>query len=148
MTTKKKTTKRATKPRKPAATKKTAAAKKKSKLTNLTQTNGKAYEQSIESVRKLEDILEVRKTNPYGTGDLRIFEANLATMNLSEMQEVAVRSGVFPSGNKTVLKNKLIKAFKNEGFGVVDTVIDKGSPVQLDPADPNHKEIIDYLNNT
>ena len=148
MTTKKKTTKRATKPRKPSATKKAGASRKKSKLNDLTQTNGKAYEQSVETVQKLEDLLEVRKTNPYGTGDLRIFEANLAEMNLSEMQEVAVRSGVFPSGNKTVLKNKLIKSFKNEGFGVVDTVIDKGSPIQLDSSDPDHKAIIDYLNNT
>lgn len=148
MTTKKKITKRATKPRKTAAAKKTAASRKKSKLNDLTQTNGKAYEQNVESVRKLEDLLEVRKTNPYGTGDLRIFEENLATMNLSEMQEVAVRAGVFPSGNKTVLKNKLIKSFKNEGFGTVDTIIDKGCPVSLDPADPDHKAIIDYLNNS
>ena len=147
MTTKKKTNKRATKTRKAAATKKATASDKKSKLANLTQTNGKAYEQSVETVRELENILETRKTNPYGTGDIRVFEENLATMNLSDMQEVAVRAGVFPSGNKTVLRNKLVKSFKREGFGVVDTVINKGSPVELDPSNPDHKAVIDYLNN-
>ena len=117
MSIKKQTTKkRATKARATTAkkTKRTPKAKtsrakaSKSKLAGITQTNGKQYEESIETVRKLEELLEVRKTNPFGTADARIFNENIARMNLSDMQELAVRAGVFPSGNKTVLKNKLL----------------------------------------
>ena len=150
MSTKKKTTKRATSksaPKKSSARRKTTSSKK-SRVEGLVQTNGKSYTQDIETVKRLEELLEVGKTNPFGTADQRIFEENIASMNLSEMQEVAVRAGIFPNGNKTVLKNKLLKAFKNQGFGVVDTVIDKGVPLDLDPENPKHRAVIDYLNNT
>lgn len=122
------------------------AAKRKPDLKNLQQTNGKVYEPSVEQVRKLEEILEVKQTNPFGTTDMRVFQENLANMNLSDMQEVAVRAGVFPNGNKTVLKNKLIKAFKSEGFGVVNSVFESDRQIKLDPKNNKHKEILDYLN--
>ena len=122
------------------------AAKRKPDLKNLQQTNGKVYEPSVEQVRKLEEILEVKQTNPFGTTDMRVFQENLSSMNLSDMQEVAVRAGVFPNGNKTVLKNKLLKAFKSEGFGVVNSVFESDRQIKLDPSNKKHKEIIDYLN--
>ena len=148
-TKKEKAPKRATKK---TPTKKTAAKRKaspnKPKLEELNQTNGKLYEEDAEvaKVRKLEEILEVRKTNPYGTNDLRIFEANVASMNLTDLQSMAVRIGVFPSGNTTVLKNKLIKSFKAENHGRSELIVDKGPPVTLDPNNPKHKKVLDYLN--
>jgi hypothetical protein len=122
------------------------SSRKKTPLEDLQQTNGKLYEPTVDQVRKLEEILEVKKTNPFGTNDLRIFEENVASMNLTDMQEVAVRAGVFPSGNRTVLKNKLIKAFKAEGFGINKSVVESDHQVTLDPKNKKHKEIIDYLN--
>jgi hypothetical protein len=115
-------------------------------LSNIQQTTGKVYEYDVNQVRKLEEILETRKTNPVGTNDSRIFKENLASMNLSDMQEIAVRCGVFPNGNKTILKNKLLKAFSAEGFGVISSVVESDSQVKLDPKNKSHKEIIDYLN--
>ena len=122
------------------------SSRKKTPLEDLQQTNGKLYEPTVDQVRKLEEILEVKKTNPFGTNELRIFEENVASMNLTDMQEVAVRAGVFPSGNRTVLKNKLIKAFKAEGFGINKSVVESDHQVTLDPKNKKHKEIIDYLN--
>ena len=117
------------------------------KLEQMNITNGKSYsqDQSVEIVRRLEDLLDVKQTNPFGTSDARIFEENLASMNLTDMQEVAVRAGVFPSGNQTILKQKLLKAFKAEGYGTVNAVMEGTKQVQLDPNNPKHKEIIDYL---
>ena len=124
-----------------------AKAPRGKKLDEMNITNGKSYsqDQSVEIVRKLEDLLDVKQTNPFGTSDARIFEENLASMNLTDMQEVAVRAGVFPSGNQTILKQKLIKAFKAEGYGTVNAVMEAEKQVQLDPSNPKHKEIIDYL---
>ena len=108
----KKTNKKRAAPNKGKPARKTKAAKRakaarKPELKDLNQTTGKTYEQNLEYVKKLEEILEVRKSNPYGTNDARIFEENMAGMSLTELQEVAVRAGVFPSGNRTILKNKL-----------------------------------------
>jgi hypothetical protein len=144
MTQKKKTT------RKSAAKKTTASKAKKpsgKKLDQMNITNGKTYsqEKSVEIVRKLESLLDVSQTNPFGTSDARVFEENLASMNLSDMQEVAVRAGVFPSGNQTILKQKLLKAFRAEGYGTVNSVVEGANQVTLDPSNPKHKEIIDYL---
>lgn len=125
-----------------SATKKTKASRKES-FKNIQQTNGKVYD--IEKVKEIEALLDVPKTNPFGTADIRIFEENLASMTLTEMQAVAVRAGVFPNGNKTVLKSKLVKAFKSEGFGVVNTVFDAPQQIKLNPKNKDHKEILDYL---
>lgn len=117
------------------------------KLEEMNITNGKSYSQdrSVEIVRRLEELLDVKQTNPFGTSDARIFKENLASMNLTDMQEVAVRAGVFPSGNQTILKQKLTKAFKAEGYGTINAVIESEKQVELDPSNPKHKEIIDYL---
>jgi len=132
---------------------KTAKAKKSSvksdKLNSLQQTNGKVYEgdEELQKVRQLEDILDVSLTNPFGTSHAKVFEENLAEMNLSEMQELAVRAGIFPSGNQSMLRNKLKKAFKSKHPDQLQVVVDKGAPIKLDPKNPKHKELIDYLNN-
>ena len=121
--------------------------KKTEKLDKLTQTNGKVYEdEDIKKTRKLEEILDIAVTNPFGTSSVKVFEENLANMNLSEMQEVAVRAGIFPSGNQTMLKNKLKKAFKAANPDQLQVIIDKGPPIELNPENPKHKQLIDYLN--
>ena len=135
----KKVTKKSVRARKPKST--------KEKLDKLTQTNGKVYEdEDIKKTRKLEEILDIAVTNPFGTSSVKVFEENLANMNLSEMQEVAVRAGIFPSGNQTMLKNKLKKAFKAANPDQLQVIIDKGPPIELNPENPKHKQLIDYLN--
>lgn len=134
---------------KKSATKKKTVAKSRSKTTskldNLATTNGKSYEQNVEVVKKLEELLDVKQTNPFGTQDSRIFEENISEMNLSDMQALAVRAGIFPNGNQTILKQKLLKAFRAEGYGTVNAVMEGDKQVVLDPSNPKHKEIIDYL---
>jgi hypothetical protein len=74
----------------------------------------------IEDKRKLstdiEEILSLKSRNPFGTANHETFEGDLTEMNLSQMQELAVKASVFPSGNKTSLKNKLRREFKTR-FG-------------------------------
>ena len=123
-----------------------SSTKTKDPLQNLKITNGKSYEEDINRVRKLEELLDVKQTNPFGTSDIRVFEDNLASMNLTDMQAVAVRAGVFPNGNQTILKQKLIKAFKSEGYGSVNAVIETDKNIDLNPKNPKHKAILDYLN--
>jgi len=122
------------------------AKKKKSNLDSLQQTNGKSYEDQVARARELEDILGVAKINPFKTNDKRIFEEMIQEMNLTDLQSFAVKVGVFPSGNKTVLRNKIKRAFDSSlhGKGSVQVI---GEPMKLDPNNPKHKELIDYLKN-
>ena len=64
-------------------------------------------------------------------------------MNLTDLQKLAVQAGVFPSGNTTVLKNKLRKAFKALGGSACVQLTEKPF---LDPSDPKNKAAIDLYN--
>ena len=123
---------------------KKSTAKKKVSLDSLQQTNGKAYEDQVAKARELEDILGIAKINPFKTNDKRVFKEMLEEMNLTDLQAFAVKVGVFPAGNKTVLRNKIKRAFESSlhGKGSVQVM---GEPIKLDPNNPKHKEVIDYL---
>lgn len=123
---------------------KKSTAKKKVSLDSLQQTNGKTYEDQVARARELEDVLGIAKINPFKTNDKRVFKEMLEEMNLTDLQAFAVKVGVFPSGNKTVLRNKIKRAFDASlhGKGSVQVM---GEPIQLDPNNPQHKEVIDYL---
>jgi hypothetical protein len=67
--------------------------------------------------RNLEDLIGTKRKSPFAAESLAEFEAKLGAMQLTQMQEMAVNAGVFPSGTKLTLKNKLIKAFKQQSQG-------------------------------
>jgi hypothetical protein len=127
-----------------ATASKKSTAKKKVSLDSLQQTNGKTYEDQVAKARELEDILGIAKINPFKTNDKRVFKEMLEEMNLTDLQAFAVKVGVFPAGNKTVLRNKIKRAFESSlhGKGSVQVM---GEPIKLDPNNPQHKEVIDYL---
>ena len=121
-----------------------AAAKKTPKLEELNQTTGKNYEDKVAKAKELEEILGISKINPFKTNDKRIFKDMLEDMNLTDLQAFAVKVGVFPSGNKTVLRNKIKRAFDSSLHGQGSVQI-MGDPIKLDPKNPQHKEVLDYL---
>lgn len=61
--------------------------------------------------RSVEDILGVKQKNHFNAYAEEEFDKNLKDMSLTQMQEMAVNAGVFPSGTKPMLRNKLKKAF-------------------------------------
>lgn len=127
-----------------ATASKKSTAKKKVSLDSLQQTNGKTYEEQVARARELEEILGIAKINPFKTNDKRVFAEMLQEMNLTDLQAFAVKVGVFPAGNKTVLRNKIKRAFESSLHGKGSVQI-MGQPMKLDPNNPQHKEVIDYL---
>tara|TARA_Y100000592_G_C5349762_1_gene258287 strand:+ start:260 stop:667 length:408 start_codon:yes stop_codon:yes gene_type:complete len=121
-----------------------SSSKKKVSFEDLSQTNGKNYEDQVAKARELEELLGIPKISPFRTNDKRVFAEMLKEMNLTDLQALAVKVGVFPSGNKTVLKNKIKRAFdsSNVGQGSVQVL---GDPIKLDPNNPKHKQVLDYL---
>jgi len=117
----------------------------KNQETEVFLANGK-IEQDYSLAKDIEDILNAPR-NPFGVKSLESLEEKLASMNIREMQEMAVNASVFPSGNKTTLKNKLKKEFKTK-FGSLNRPIHNAQverPV-VDPDSEVAKDIIDILN--
>ena len=102
--------------------------------------DGKSEDPDIES---LEEILgHTKKTFSHASQEE--LEEELAFMNLSSLQELAVRSEVFPSGTKTSLRNKLIKKFKSETTGGARGVLAFSKPI-INPDGDAGKDALKFL---
>jgi hypothetical protein len=120
----------------------------KSKLDTLKQTDGQGKSDSP----SLEELLSTREINPFGTTELETLEDNLSSMNLNDLQRLAVQAGVMPSGNRTALKNKLKREFKKYSQSIKHTclstnhdIVTQETPV-VDPDSEQGKSLKKLLN--
>lgn len=93
--------------------KKSTSSKNKKGNLDMEYIDGAIHDENHEKSKSIEEIL-VKKKNPFGTNSIDTLEEMLEGMNLRQVQELAVKASVFPSGNKTSLKNKIRKEFKNK----------------------------------
>ena len=63
--------------------------------------------------RDLEQLMGFKEKNPFGYDSKEEFSAAVDNMALTSLQELAVNSGVFPSGTKAMLKTNLKKHLLN-----------------------------------
>jgi len=98
----------------------------------------------LEEIRNLEKIMGVHQINPFKTNDLEIFQENLASMNLTDMQRLAVKAGLLPSGNRSMLKNKLLKEFKARSYGGKGNSVMVTKPM-VDPESEQGKKLIELM---
>lgn len=104
--------------------------KSKGKLEYIDGKNSQ-FESKKEELSRLEAALSVKeRRNPFGTDSSDEFNSKLASMTLIDMQSMAVACGVFPSGNKTTLKNKLIRKFKSKILAGADKVMTSSAPIK------------------
>ena len=108
-------------------TKKTTAKRKSTKKKPMQFADGKdhtAYqtkEEKVAEIKRLEKAVGLSRLNPFKTEDEDEFEEKIASMNLTDMQALAVRAGVFPSGTRPILRNKLKKAFHAAKIGTLSS---------------------------
>jgi hypothetical protein len=133
MAAKKKTSKAATK-------ESSKASKKKTDLEDIQNfTTGRIEDDTIEKVKKLEEVLGIKEVNPFGTNDPNIFENKLKDSNLSDLQSLAMKIGIFPDGTLPRLKDKLRQEFKRVTRGA--RTISMEEPLAIhDPNHPNHEK--------
>jgi hypothetical protein len=142
--------KTATKTKAKTTTKTRRASKPRTKKpVEMEYTNGKFedVEEKHEKAKGIEELLALPK-NPFGTASYEELEASLEGMNLRQMQELAVKASVFPSGNKTSLRNKIRREFKVK-FGSKDGAKRYTSESQAPIVDPESKlakEVLEILN--
>lgn len=90
--------------------KKTTPIKSKKANKEIEFVDGKVEDEKHALSKSIEEILMPRN-NPFGTNSEAELDESLEGMNLRQMQELAVKASVFPSGNKTSLKKKIKKEF-------------------------------------
>ena len=91
----------------------------------------------------MEDLFSVKRTNPFGTNDIRLFQEALSTMTYAGMQELATRVGLNPYDNKPLLRNRLIRAFaaeSKERQGMITPP--RKDYKKLDPSNPKDRALM------
>lgn len=118
----------------------------KSELDNLTLADGKIsnVDPDIEKVKQLEEILGIKKMNPFGTSNLEIFLERLNEMTIVDMQHMCEKIGIFASGSRQQIKEKLVREFKSTNKGTISMMVQNPSLI-LDPNNPKHKETLKIL---
>lgn len=115
------------------------AVKKKTSLEDLQNfSTGKLDDDAIEKVKKLEEVLGIKTVNPFGTNDPNIFEEQLKGSNLSDLQGLAMKVGIFPDGVLARLKQKLRAEFTRTTKGSRTISMEDPLPIH-DPNHPNHE---------
>ena len=132
-----------------ASKRKTTARTKTKKLDSMKLTDGKedgkkeVYKEEIQKAKDLEDLLGTRNLAPFGTYNEATFDEKLRNMPLSEMQELAVKLGIFPNTNRQVLKNRLKKEFVSTTKGKRSVSVEAKSVVNK--THPNYDKIKEIM---
>ena len=98
------------------------------KLDSLSYADGKK-EEKIQKAKALEELVGLNQVNPYGTAIASVFEEKIEGMPIVDLQALAVKVGVFPSGSKLSLKNKLQKSFSEYQRGSSSFVMPVSSSI-------------------
>lgn len=114
-------------------------AKSKKKITDTIHGKQEHVEDEIQSKvqlqKDLNEIMGIKKNNPYKVNSERELQEALSSMNLSDMREMAVSAGIFPNGNRTILKKKLEKGFSEYMRGGSEEI--KNIPINNNLRAPN-----------
>lgn len=116
--------------------------KRKTTTKPMQYADGKDNRKAV--AKTVEELMSVDTRDPFQLASGESFEDVVATMSLSELQEIAVKSGVFPSGTKATLRNKLLKEFENRTQGRYGAST-QSKPI-VDPKSKKAKEILRIIN--
>jgi len=98
-------------------------------LKNLRQTDGKVTERKG-NFRSLDEIFGFNHSK-YPTHDEKQYSRGISDMNLADLYKEAVRVGLLPTDNRTLLVERLMKEFKRATAAVLTSNI---KPIQLKPS--------------
>ena len=118
---------------------------KPSTLENLTLADGKVnVDPDIQKIKELEDILGIKKLNPFGTSNIEIFKEKLNEMTILDMQNMCEKIGIFASGSRLDIKEKLLRQFRSFNKGSISMTV-QNPVIQLDPNNPEHQKTLKLL---
>jgi lysophospholipase L1-like esterase len=99
-----------------------------------------------EVMREVEVLYGTGETNSFGTNDIGILKENLEKMSKADLQTFAKKVGINPFYEKHTVVENIIKEFRRQQSRT--NVLTAPQPIpamELDPENPQHKEILDWL---
>ena len=100
-----------------------------------------------EVLQEVEVIYGIGETNNFGTNDLNILKGKLSRMTKADLQSFARKVGINPYYQPNALKDNIIKEFhRHQSRGNRFTQPQEKPAFELDPNNPEHKELMDWLN--
>jgi hypothetical protein len=82
--------------------------------------------------------------NPFGTTNIEVFKERLSEMTNVDLQHLCERVGIFASGSRQELKQKLLREFKSTNKGSISMTVENPA-VKLDPNNPLHQKTLKIL---
>ncbi len=100
-----------------------------------------------EVLKEVEVIYGTKETNSFGTNDLGILKERLGRMSKADLQTFSKKLGVNPFYERHMVIDNIIKEFHHYQSRTNSFNAPREIPqVELDPNNPEHKEILDWLN--
>jgi len=100
-----------------------------------------------EVLREVEIIYGTGETNNFGTNDVNILKTKLKGMTKADLQSFARKVGINPYYQSNALKDNIVKEFhRHQSRGNRFTQPQEKPAFELDPNNPEHKELMDWLN--
>lgn len=126
------------------ATNKRKTTKKTVNKKPMQYADGKVADNRKDLAKTVEELMGVKSRDPFKVASGESFEEAVGSMSLSQLQEIAVEAGVFPSGTKATLKNKLLKEYENRTHGRYGASTNS-KPI-VDPKSQKAKDILRIIN--
>tara|TARA_B100000519_G_C14246666_1_gene440192 strand:- start:1300 stop:1749 length:450 start_codon:yes stop_codon:yes gene_type:complete len=113
-------------------------------LRNKGETSTARYQ---ELLKEVEVIFGTGETNTFGTNDIKILKERLEKMSKADLQEFSKKVGVNPFYDKKLVVENIIKEFNRyQSRGNIFTAPQPIPAIELDPSNPEHKDLLDWLN--
>ena len=101
----------------------------------------------IDLQKQVEVIFGTGETNSFGTNDINILKEKLEKMSKADLQEFSRKVGVNPYYDRHVVLENIVKEFNRyQSRGSLHTAPQAIPAIELDPKNPQHKELLDWLN--
>jgi len=99
-----------------------------------------------EIMQEVEVIFGTGETNSFGTNDLEVLKDKLNKMGKADLQAFSRKVGVNPYYDRSVVRDNIIKEFNRyQSRGNIATAPQPVPAIELDPNNPQHKELLDWL---
>tara|TARA_Y100001951_G_scaffold48140_1_gene37951 strand:+ start:595 stop:1044 length:450 start_codon:yes stop_codon:yes gene_type:complete len=146
---KKKTGKKKTAPYKEVTTGQEQPAKKGllEELEELRDKGETSTARYLEVLKEVEVMYGTGEVNNFGTNDINILKDKLSNLTKADLQSFARKVGINPYYQPSALKQNIIKEFhRYQAKGNIFTAPVPTPALELDPDNPEHKELLDWLN--
>ena len=116
-------------------------------LRNNGETSTARYQEVLKEIEVIFGTGETNSFDSFGTNDIDILKERLDKMSKADLQGFCKKLGINPFYDKKIVLENIIKEFlRYQSIGNISTVPPPIPTVKLDPENPKHKEILDWLN--